>query len=120
MLDAHLFANLELVQAITDQWLVDYNQYPSAQIAGRPPADAIHAPVNPRSGRLSDNVYLTGGAYDSKRSWPTASASIKGRLNDHRGPYFELHKETYNRLTSLVFFQRFGGGGSPSAYIFIK
>ncbi|OZI77661.1 IS3 family transposase [Bordetella genomosp. 12] len=27
VLDAHLFANLEQVQAITDQWLVDYNQY---------------------------------------------------------------------------------------------
>ncbi|SAI59127.1 transposase [Bordetella trematum] len=26
-LDAHLFANLEQVQAITDQWLVDYYQY---------------------------------------------------------------------------------------------
>ncbi|CAE36105.1 putative transposase (partial), partial [Bordetella parapertussis] len=61
VLDAHLFANLELVQAITDQCLVDYNQYPYAQIAGWPPAEAIHASVNPRSGRLSDNVYLTGG-----------------------------------------------------------
>ncbi|WP_313369374.1 transposase [Achromobacter animicus] len=27
VLDAYLFANLEQVQAITDQWLVDYSQY---------------------------------------------------------------------------------------------
>ena len=39
MLDAHLFANLEQVQAITDQWLVDYNEYrPHEALGGVPPA----------------------------------------------------------------------------------
>jgi transposase InsO family protein len=34
----HLFANLGQVQAITDQWLLDYNQYrPHESLGGLPP-----------------------------------------------------------------------------------
>lgn len=39
VLDAHLFANLEQVQAITERWLVDYNEYrPHESLGGLPPA----------------------------------------------------------------------------------
>ncbi|GAA5235832.1 hypothetical protein GCM10025795_40970 [Verticiella sediminum] len=34
MLDAHLFATLQQVQAITDQWLIDYNEYCPHQALG--------------------------------------------------------------------------------------
>ncbi|WP_233461707.1 integrase core domain-containing protein [Achromobacter insolitus] len=38
VLEAHLFTNLEKVQAITDQWLVDYNQYrPHESLGGLRP-----------------------------------------------------------------------------------
>jgi putative transposase len=37
VLDAHLFANLEQVQAITDQWLVDYNEYRPHEALGDVP-----------------------------------------------------------------------------------
>lgn len=39
MLDAHLFANLEQVQAITERSPVDYNEYrPHESLGGLPPA----------------------------------------------------------------------------------
>ena len=49
VLDAHLFANLEQVQAVTDQWLVDYNEYrPHEALGGVPPVQYMprltHAP----------------------------------------------------------------------------
>lgn len=38
VLDAHLFANIEQVQAITNQWLIDYNEYrPHEALGGLPP-----------------------------------------------------------------------------------
>lgn len=37
VLDAHLFVNLEQVQAITEQWLVNYNEYrPHESLGGLP------------------------------------------------------------------------------------
>ena len=50
VLDAHLFANLEQVQAMTEQWLVDYNEYRPHEVLGD----------NPRPESLSAAVYLTG------------------------------------------------------------
>ncbi|TMS59386.1 transposase, partial [Imbroritus primus] len=49
VLDAHLFATLQQVQAITDQWLVDYNEYrPHEALGGIPPTQYMprltHAP----------------------------------------------------------------------------
>lgn len=49
VLDAHLFANLGQVQAITDEWLVDYNDYrPHEALSGVPPVPYMprltHAP----------------------------------------------------------------------------
>ena len=49
VLDAHLFANLEQVQAMTEQWLVDYNEYrPHEVLGGIPPVQFMpritHAP----------------------------------------------------------------------------
>ena len=38
VLDANLFANLGQVQAITERWLVDYNEYcPHTSLGGLPP-----------------------------------------------------------------------------------
>ncbi|OZI27156.1 hypothetical protein CAL18_06375, partial [Bordetella genomosp. 7] len=38
VLDAHLFANLQQVQAITEQWLIDYNEYrPHESLGDVPP-----------------------------------------------------------------------------------
>lgn len=38
VLDAHLFANLQQVQAITEQLLIDYNEYrPHESLGGLPP-----------------------------------------------------------------------------------
>ncbi len=60
MLDAHLFANLEQVQVITDQWLVDYNEYrPHESLGGVPPVQFM-APANLGSESLQTDVYLTG------------------------------------------------------------
>ncbi|WP_430795324.1 integrase core domain-containing protein [Achromobacter spanius] len=38
VLEAHLSANLEQVQALTDRWLIDYNEYrPHESLDGLPP-----------------------------------------------------------------------------------
>ena len=42
VLDAHVFINLQQVQAITDQWLVDYNDYrPHESLGGVPPTQYV-------------------------------------------------------------------------------
>ncbi|MFQ1083588.1 integrase core domain-containing protein [Bordetella trematum] len=42
VLDSHLFANLEQVQAITDQSLVDYNEYcPHGSLGDIPPVHCM-------------------------------------------------------------------------------
>ncbi|MGE8567064.1 MAG: integrase core domain-containing protein [Achromobacter sp.] len=42
VLDAHLFANLERVQAITDRWLANYNKYrPHESLGGLPPVQFL-------------------------------------------------------------------------------
>ncbi|MBN3342775.1 IS3 family transposase [Pectobacterium brasiliense] len=46
VLDAHLFANIEQVQAITDQWLMDYNEYrPHESLGGLPPVLFMHRSI---------------------------------------------------------------------------
>lgn len=53
VLDAHLFAALEQVQAITSQWLLDYNEYrPHEALGGVPPVLFM-----PRL-TLAPNLYL--------------------------------------------------------------
>lgn len=53
VLDAHLFANPQQVQAITDQWLVDYNEYRPHEALG-----GVSSPVQfmPRLS-LAPNLY---------------------------------------------------------------
>jgi putative transposase len=54
VLDAYLFTNLEQVQAITDQWLVDYNEYrPHEALGNIPPVQLV-----PRITRIP-NLYRT-------------------------------------------------------------
>ncbi len=53
VLDAYLFTNLEQIQTITDQWLVDYNEYRPYEMLGNiPPAQFM-----PRLTRVP-NLYL--------------------------------------------------------------
>ena len=54
VLDAYLFTNLEQVQAITDQWLIDYNEYrPHEALGNIPPVQFM-----PRITTVS-NLYRT-------------------------------------------------------------
>ena len=54
VLDAYLFTNLEQVQTITDQWLVDYNEYrPHEALGNIPPVQFM-----PRLTRVP-NLYRT-------------------------------------------------------------
>ncbi len=55
VLDAHLFANLEQVQAMTDRWRLDSNEYrPPESLGGLPPGR-----VMPRL-TLAPRVYQPG------------------------------------------------------------
>ena len=43
VLGAHLFANLQQVQVITEQWLIDYNEYcPHESLGGLSPVLFMH------------------------------------------------------------------------------
>lgn len=47
VLDAHLFANLEQLQAITDRWLIDYNGYRLHEaLGGLPPVQLFMRRLN--------------------------------------------------------------------------
>jgi len=53
VLNAHLFANLKQVQAITDRWLLDYNEYRTHEaLGGLPPVQFMPSLT------LAPNVYL--------------------------------------------------------------
>ncbi len=77
-LDAHLFANLEQVQAITERWLVDYNEYrPHESLGGLPPAHfmprftlapIVYTPMSTRQGCLRNK---RAARWDRCRRRPT-------------------------------------------------
>ncbi|WP_158602023.1 integrase core domain-containing protein [Pararobbsia silviterrae] len=52
VLDAHVFVNLQQVQTITDQWLVDYNDYRPHESLGDVPPTQYMRRITPAS-----NVY---------------------------------------------------------------
>lgn len=46
VLEAHLFANIDQVRAITNQWLMDYNEYRPLESLGRlPPVHVMPRPT---------------------------------------------------------------------------
>lgn len=82
VLDAHLFANLEQVQAITDRWLVDYNEYRAHEsLGGLPPvqymprltlAPIVYQPMSTCQGCLCLHQGVTTAAFllqDERLRW---------------------------------------------------
>ena len=65
VLDAYLFTNLEQIQAITDQWLIDYHEYRPHEALGSIPSVQFIPPLTQIPNLYGHRGLLDGGAYGS-------------------------------------------------------